>query len=129
MCSLPNLRSALIAELRAGLELMLAIRALRGHLRSAAFVTELCACFQICPTFHALHSCRRSASGSFGYSRAALLHCIGHRARHGVAYRESSTESCAQARSAAGILGGIAHRLGGLELRVLAHVAEHAHLG
>ena len=35
----------------------------------------------------------------------------------------------AQACSAARILRSVAHRLGGLELRVLAHVAEHAHLG
>src|SRR5438093_6489324 len=53
----PNLRSAFIAELRAWLQFVLAVRALRGRLRSAAFVTELRACFQVRSALHALHSC------------------------------------------------------------------------
>ena len=59
LCSLPNLRTALVAELRAGLEFMLAIRAFRRGLRGTTFGTELRARFQFSAALHALHGCGR----------------------------------------------------------------------
>ena len=58
-----------------------------------------------------------------------MLHRVGHRARHGVTYRETSAQPGSYSSTAARILRGVAHCLGGLELRVLTHVTEHAHLG